>query len=219
MYSRMRRVPFLLGLTGNIACGKSTVGQSLVERYGAEYIDADRVVHALYAPGTPETSAIASRFGQDLLQADGTIDRRRLGDLVMADRAALRDLEGILDPGVRQAIEDRFATSTAAVVVLDAIRLVEGGLHKRCDAVWVVVCDPELQLARLQSSRNFTREQASLRIAAQAPMEDRLRHATAVITNNGSLSDLEAEVDAAWHRTVAPNVSTPENGCLEAPPP
>ena len=137
MYSRMPRVPFLLGLTGNIACGKSTVGQLLVERHGAEYIDADRVVHALYAAGTAETSAIGSRFGQDLLQADGTIDRRRLGDLVMADRAALRDLERILDPGVRRAIEDRFAISTAAVVVLDAIRLVEGGLYKRCDAVWV----------------------------------------------------------------------------------
>jgi len=93
-------VPFLLGLTGNIACGKSTVGQLLADRYGAEYVDADRLVHALYAAGTPETAAIARRFGQELVGPEGTIDRRKLGDRVLADRAALRDLEQILDPGV-----------------------------------------------------------------------------------------------------------------------
>src|SRR5258708_39906983 len=98
-------VVFLLGLTGNIACGKSTVGQLLAERFGAEYVDADRLVHALYAPGTVETRAIADRFGHDLLQANGTIDRRRLGDTVLADRAALRDLEDLLAPGIRHAIE------------------------------------------------------------------------------------------------------------------
>src|ERR1700687_1393036 len=102
-------VVFLLGLTGNIACGKSTVGQLLAERCGAEYVDADRLVHALYAPGTLETQAIAERFGHDLLKDDGTIDRRRLGDTVLADRQALADLEGILNPGVRRAIDDRLA--------------------------------------------------------------------------------------------------------------
>jgi dephospho-CoA kinase len=197
-------VPFLLGLTGNIACGKTTVGQLLAERHGAEYIDADRVVHALYAPETSETRAIAKRFGADLLQADGTIDRRRLGDLVMGDRAALKDLERILDPGVRHTIEDRFARATAPVVVLDAIRLIEGGLYKRCDAVWVVVCELELQLQRLQASRQFTPEQAALRVAAQQAVEDKVRYATAVIINNGSRADLASRVDAAWLRTVRP---------------
>src|SRR5256885_14205007 len=85
------RVPFLLGLTGNIACGKSTVGQVLAERYDAEYVDADRLVHTLYAAGSAETAAIAARFGAELLQPDGTIDRRRLGDMVMSNDAALRD--------------------------------------------------------------------------------------------------------------------------------
>src|ERR1700730_15736580 len=94
-------VPFLLGLTGNIACGKSTVGQLLAERFGADYLDADRLVHALYAAGTPETRAIADRFGDALVNpADGTIDRSRLGDAVLGNRTALRDLERILDPGV-----------------------------------------------------------------------------------------------------------------------
>src|SRR5215216_1424313 len=97
-------MPFLLGLTGNIACGKSTVGQLLADRYAADYVDADRLVHALYAPGTSETQAIARRFGADLLTPDNTIDRRRLGDRVMADHTALRDLEVILGPGVRTAV-------------------------------------------------------------------------------------------------------------------
>ena len=195
---------FVLGLTGNIACGKSTVGQLLAERHGADYIDADKLVHALYARGTPETQAIAARFGTDLLKDDGTIDRRRLGDIVMADRSSLRELERILDPGVRKAIEERIATSFAPVVVLDAIRLIEGGLYQRCDAIWVVVCDPELQKERLQASRNFSADQAALRVNAQAPVEEKVRHATAVITNNGTQADLDGEVEAAWARTVAP---------------
>lgn len=208
-------MPFLLGLTGNIACGKSSVGKLLTQRYGAEYIDADLVVHALYAAGTAQTRAIAERFGPELLQPDGTIDRRRLGDVVMADKAALKELERILDPGVRQTIETRFAASTAPVVVLDAIRLIEGGLYRRCDTVWVVLCDPELQLQRLQSSRHFTLEQAALRVNAQAPADEKVRYASAVIYNNGSLADLETEIDDAWTRTVVPRLS---GGLTKEPP-
>jgi len=195
---------FVLGLTGNIACGKSTVGALLAERFGAEYLDADRIVHALYAAGTSETRQIAARFGNDLLQPDGTIDRRHLGDVVMADRAALKELERILDPGVRGAIESRLQNSPAPVVVLDAIRLIEGGLYLRCNAVWVVVCDPSLQVERLQASRHFSLEQATLRVNAQAPIEDKLRHATAALHNNGSLDDLEMQLNDAWTKTVQP---------------
>jgi dephospho-CoA kinase len=200
-------VPFLLGLTGNIACGKSTVGQVLAERYAAEYVDADRLVHALYAAGTPETAAIAARFGANLLQADGTIDRRRLGDLVMSNDAALRDLERILDPGVGRAIRDRVDNTSARVVVLDAIRLVESGIADHCDTVWVVICDRELQLRRLGASRGLTHEQAALRIAAQRPADEKLRHANAVITNNASLDDLRHQIEAAWAATVRPALS------------
>jgi dephospho-CoA kinase len=206
MYNRPR-VPFLLGLTGNIACGKSTVGQLLAERFGADYVDADRLVHALYASGTPETRAIADRFGEDLLRKeDGTIDRRRLGDVVLGDRTALRDLERILDPSVRAAIGDRIAQTKAAVLVLDAIRLIEAGTAARCDAVWVVVCDRDSQMQRLQASRAMSAEQAALRIAAQTPAEEKVRHATAVITNHGNLEDLASEVEAAWLRTVQPRL-------------
>lgn len=195
---------FVLGLTGNIACGKSSIGTLLAEQHGAEYVDADRVVHERYAAGTPETRAIAAHFGAELLTDAGTIDRRRLGDIVMADRAALRELERILDPGVRAAIEARLTGSPAAVVVLDAIRLIEGGLYQRCNAVWVVLCEPGIQIARLQSTRNFSREQATLRVSAQAPVDEKLQHATAIITNNGSLEDLKQQVEQAWQRSVAP---------------
>jgi dephospho-CoA kinase len=195
-------VVFLLGLTGNIACGKSTVGQLLAERYGADYVDADRLVHALYAPGTPETLAIAERFGQDLLKNDGTIDRRQLGDKVLSDSAALKDLEGILNPGVRQAIVDRIDHASAPLLVLDAIRLIEAGLADRCDTVWVVICDRDSQMQRLQASRAMTEEQAAVRVAAQTPADAKIARANAVITNDGSLEDLAAQVAAAWRDTV-----------------
>jgi dephospho-CoA kinase len=191
-------------LTGNIACGKSTVGSLLAERFDADYLDADRIVHALYAAGTPETRAIATRFGEDLLTPEGTIDRRRLGDVVMADKAALKELERILDPGVRGAIEARLSSSPARVVVLDAVRLIEGGLYLRCNAVWVVVCNSRIQIERLQSSRHFSLEQATLRVTAQAPIEDKLSHATAVIHNDAGLDVLEAQVADAWAATVQP---------------
>ena len=200
------RSPFLLGLTGNIACGKSRVGQLLAERYGADYIDADRVVHTLYGAGTPQTNAIAARFGTELLTPDGTLERRRLGDIVLADPAALRELEQILDPGVRSAIEARIRESPSAVIVLDAIRLIEGGLYKRCDAVWVVVCDRALQLERLQASRSMSAAQAELRIASQRPPDEKLRYANAVIHNNSTLDDLATQVADAWQRTVAPRL-------------
>jgi dephospho-CoA kinase len=199
-------VVFLLGLTGNIACGKSTVGQLLAERYGADYVDADRLVHALYAPGTPETLAIAERFGQDLLKDNGTIDRRRLGDKVLSDSAALKDLEGILNPGVRQAILDRIDHASAPVLVLDAIRLIEAGLADRCDTVWVVICDRAAQMQRLQAARAMTEEQAAVRIAAQTPADAKIARANAVIINDGNLEDLAPQVAAAWQETVAPRL-------------
>jgi dephospho-CoA kinase len=206
MYNRTRAVVFLLGLTGNIACGKSTVGQLLADRFGADYIDADRLVHTLYASGTAETQAIADRFGRDLLKDDSTIDRRRLGDIVLADRAALKDLERILNPGVRQAIDDRLARACAPVVVLDAIRLIEGGLASRCDTIWVVVCAQDAQMQRLQASRGLTAEQAALRISAQSPAEEKVRYANVIVTNHGTLDDLAEQVDAAWQGSVLPRL-------------
>lgn len=189
-------MPYRIGLTGNIACGKSTVGRLLVER-GAEYIDADRLAHALMEPGTAEHGRIVERFGAAILTADGRIDRPKLGAIVFADPAALRDLETILHPGVRAEIRRRLAASAAPLVVVDAIKLIESGLARELDAVWVVTCPRAEQLRRLMAERGLTAEQAALRIDAQAPQAEKVRQATVVIDNGGTPAETARQVGAA----------------------
>ncbi len=187
---------YRIGLTGNIACGKSTVGRLLVER-GAEYVDADRLVHVLLEAGTTENDRIVERFGPEARAADGRIDRPRLGAIVFADPAALRDLEAILHPGVRAEIRRRLDAATAPIVVVDAIKLFEGGLAKEMDAAWVVTCPREEQLRRLVAERGLTPEQAEVRISAQGSQEEKVRQATVVIDNGGTLAETERQIDAA----------------------
>jgi dephospho-CoA kinase len=195
-------MPYRIGLTGNIACGKSTVGRLLVAR-GAEYIDADRLVHALMEPGTPENERIVARFGPEVLAADGRIDRPRLGAIVFADPAALEDLEAILHPGVRVEIRRRLAASTAPIFVVDAIKLLEGGLAREMDAVWVVVCPRAEQVRRLVAERGLSAEQAETRISAQGSQEEKARQATVVIENGGTLAETERQIDAALARLLS----------------
>jgi dephospho-CoA kinase len=187
---------FRIGLTGNIACGKSTVGRLLVER-GAEYIDADRLVHVLLEPDTPENDQIVARFGPEVRGADGRIDRPRLGAIVFSDPEALRDLEAILHPGVRAEIHRRLEAVTAPFVVVDAIKLLEGGLAKEMDTVWVVVCPRAEQVRRLVAERGMTPEQAEVRISAQGSQEEKARQANVVIDNGGTLAETERQVAAA----------------------
>jgi len=195
-------MPYRIGLTGNIACGKSTVGQVLAAR-GAEYVDADSLVHRLMVAGTPETERIVARFGPAVRAADGSIDRAALGAVVWRDPAALEDLETIVHPGVRVEIRRRLAESSAAALVVDAIKLVESGLHHDLDALWVVTCIPERQLRRLMEARGLSEQQARERIAMQPPQEEKVRHATVVIDNSGSLAETERQVDEAWRRAVS----------------
>jgi dephospho-CoA kinase len=189
-------MPYRIGLTGNIACGKSTVGRLLVAR-GAQYVDADRLVHALMEPDTPENERIVARFGPEVRAADGRIDRTRLGGIVFAEPAALRDLEAILHPGVRAEIRRRMAASTAPILVVDAIKLLESGLARETDAVWVVTCPRAEQVQRLVTERGLTAEQAEARISAQGSQEEKARQATVVIDNGGTLAETERQVDAA----------------------
>ena len=189
--------PYLIGLTGNIACGKSTVLAQLAG-YGAEVIDADRVVHELQRPGQPVWAAIREAFGAGVLAPDGTLDRRALGAIVFADPAALARLEALTHPAVREWIEARVAASRAAAVVIDAIKLLESGLADGCDEVWVVTCPPEQQLARLMARNGFAEEEARRRIAAQPPQAEKVARADLVLTNDGTLEELRARVAAAW---------------------
>ena len=199
-----RAQPYLIGLTGNIACGKSAVLAALAE-HGAATIDADRVVHALMEPGESVWAAVRDAFGPGVMTEDGRIDRRALGAIVFADRAQLARLEGLTHPAVRVWIVARLAALARegiAVAVVDAIRLYEGGWAERCDETWVVTCDPEQQLARLMARNGFTEAEARQRIAAQPPQAEKVARADVVIDNSGTPAATRTQVDAAWAKVV-----------------
>lgn len=193
----MNHKPYLIGLTGNIATGKSTVGQMLAG-LGARYIDADALAHQAIAPGTPAYSAIIEQFGPEIVAANGHIDRRRLGDLVFADPDLLRRLEEIIHPVVIQYIEEILTQATEPVIVIDAIKLLESGLAGMCDSIWVVTCPQEQQVERLMRTRGLSREEALLRIRAQPPQEEKVRQANVVIDNSGDLVATQRQVREAW---------------------
>lgn len=194
-----------IGLTGPIACGKSTVAGWLGERPGVVVIDADVVAREVLEPGEPAFHRVVERFGFDLLLADGSLDRAALGRKVFADPDALGDLEAIIHPAVRPRIlgaMDAAAVEGAEAVVVEAIRLVEGGLAELCDEVWLVTCDPEVQRARLVG-RGSGETDAEQRIAAQAGLAERVRPAaTRVIDTSGDQAQTRAIVDAAFDAVV-----------------
>jgi dephospho-CoA kinase len=198
----------LLGLTGPIACGKTTVGDTLLTLGALERIDADRVVHALMARGTPTTQAIADAFGAQLLLPDGGVDRKRLGEIVFADAAALRRLEAITHPAVREEIRRRVHDlgDRDGVVVVDAVKLLQSDLLPMMDAVWVVQCPPEEEMRRLTTLRGMTSEEAGNRLAAQPPFDHPA--VTAVIQNAASLEQLRDAVGEAWRTQISRWTST-----------
>ncbi len=197
---------YLIGLTGNIGCGKSTVGKLLAAR-GAAVYDADQVTRSVMQPGEPAYSAIVARFGGVILTGPGgPIDRPALGRIVFSDPLALQQLESIVHPATRQAIEAWLTVQSQAaeaanrrgIVVVDAIKLIENGYPAICDAVWVVVCDEREQLRRLVESRGMSDEDARQRIAAQPPQAAKAAVADVVIDNSGPLAQTEAQVEQAW---------------------
>jgi dephospho-CoA kinase len=188
-----------IGITGPIGCGKSQVARWLAEA-GAVVVDADRIARDVTAPGTPAHDAVLARFGAPVTAPDGTLDRAALGRLVFADPAALRDLEAIVHPAVRPRILAEIAAAEAegaAAVVVEAIKLVEGGLASACDEVWLVTCDPAVQRERLVG-RGSDPADADQRIAAQSGLVERLRPAaTRVIDVTGGMAATREQVLAA----------------------
>ena len=195
--------PYVIGLTGNIACGKSAVLLMLAE-LGAETIDADRVAHAIMAPGMPTTERIIAEFGPEIRAADGGIDRRALGAIVFADPVRLAHLDELAHPPTVAAIRERVAASDHAVIVVDAIKLFEAGMAGDCDQIWVVTCDPEQQVERLMRRNGFDRATARQRIEAQPPPEDKVRRADVVIDNSGTLDATSVQVQTAWKALPLP---------------
>ena len=197
-------MPYYLGLTGNIACGKSTVGKMLQALGAYRYIDADAIVHDLYLPGQPLVAQLAQEFGSGILDASGGIDRKALGALVFGDPEKLRRLEALVHPAVQEAIIGQIRLiPNGQVGVLDAIKLIESGYASLCHGIWIVRCSPETQLRRLVEQRGMSEDEARARLAAQPPIEPKLAQATEIIENEGSLEDLQRQVTAAWGRFQA----------------
>jgi dephospho-CoA kinase len=188
----------LIGLTGGIGSGKSTVSARLAD-LGARVIDADAITREVQQPGTEVFATIVERFGDGVVAADGTLDRPALAAIVFADPDELKALNDIVHPAVGVEIAERMAEAagTDDVVVLDVPLLVESGRNDMA-ALVVVDLDPEVAVRRLVEHRGFTEEDARARISRQASREDRLAKADRVLDNSGSVEDLLAQVDAAW---------------------
>jgi dephospho-CoA kinase len=189
-----------IGLTGPIGCGKSTVAGWLAETPGVVVVDADRIARDVLAPGTDELRAVRQRFGEHLVDAEGLLDRAALGRIVFQDVDALRDLEAIVHPAVRPRIVAAIADAEgdrARAVVIEAIKLVEGGLAALCDEIWLVTCDPDVQRERL-AARGSTHQDAAARVAAQGDLAARVAAAAdRHLETSGSPAMTRAAAEAA----------------------
>ncbi|MCC7022002.1 MAG: dephospho-CoA kinase [Thermomicrobiales bacterium] len=186
----------MIGLTGPIAAGKSTVAEMLRE-CGAEIIDADAVYRSLVTPGSKLLARIVDRFGADVVLPDGALDRHTLGGIVFRDPGALRDLERLTHPAVVAAIRDSIATSTAPVIVVEAIKLVESGLVDDVDALWLVDAAPEMRARRLMARNGIGAEEAAARLASARPVLPRGTMPEVTIDNSGDREATRAAVAAA----------------------
>jgi dephospho-CoA kinase len=195
----------VIGLVGGIGSGKSVVHGMLAE-LGAKVIDADRVGHEIYRPGTPGFEAVVASFGRGIVDTEGRIDRAKLGAIVFSDPAKLAQLNAIVHPLIQAEIEQRIAEerrrAAAPAVIVEAAVLLEAGWDRLVDEVWLVAADREEVLRRLSASRGLSRAESEARLARQMSDEERRKASTIVIENRGSLDDLRASVAAVWHRRI-----------------
>jgi dephospho-CoA kinase len=200
---------YIIGLTGNIATGKSVV-RKMLEHLGAYGIDADALAHRAIAQGAPGYQRVVELFGKWILQPDGQIDRARLGRIVFADPEALEQLESIVHPLVRKAVDLLVRRSRHKVIVIEAIKLLEGELRPASDSIWVSYAPEEIQLERLVRKRGLSAEVARQRIRVQPPQEEKLAAADVVILNDGAFEDTWRQVQSAWEKTFPEKTGAPE---------
>ncbi len=194
-------MPRVIGLTGNIACGKTSVGQILLELGVERYIDADAVVHRLYEPEQPVTRHIADTFGQQVIAADGSVDRHALGRHVFQNPAEMHRLEQIVHPLVVQVLQQELSlVSSSGIAIIDAVKLLEGRSASLCQSKWLVTCSPGQQIERLLLRNQLSCEEALARIAAQPDRQRQMSLLDEVIDNSGSLVQTRQQVVAAFDR-------------------
>ena len=192
----------LIGVTGGIATGKSTVGRMLAA-HGATVIDADELAREAVRPGEPTLDAVAARFGRDVILPDGSLDRARLGEIVFADPVARRDLEGITHPRILELTQERVAAalaSAAPLVAVDIPLLFENAREAMFEGVLLVYAPPEVQLRRLRERNGLDEAAALPRLAAQLPIDEKRDRATWIIDNAAGLA--ARAVDMWWETVV-----------------
>jgi dephospho-CoA kinase len=199
---------YVIGITGNIATGKSVV-RKMLEHLGAYGIDADALGHRAMSKGAPGYKPIVELFGRWVVRADGQIDRARLGRICFGDAEAMTQLEKVIHPLVLQAVDYLVRRATQTVVAIEAIKLVESSLDKRCDSLWVSYAPPEVQMARLMQTRHIEENEARSRIRAQSPQEFKVAAANVVIKTAGTFEETWQQVTASWQRTLPALVEQP----------
>ncbi len=197
-----------IGITGNIACGKTFVGQVLLELGAERYIDADTLVHRLYESGQPVALKVAEEFGPGVMRDDGSVERRALGAVVFQDADALRRLECIVHPAVSVLLLDELAkVSKTGIAIIDAVKLLEGQSGMLCQSKWLIVCPQEQELTRLMARNSLSEEEAWVRLRAQSPVEPKLALVDEVIDNGNTREETRHQVAAAFERFVQKNLS------------
>lgn len=186
-----------IGLTGGIATGKSTVAD-LFRKEQIPVIDADRVAHQALVASSPVFQKLVQEFGKDVVGSDGNIDRALLGKKIFQDKNLRLKLDSIVHPFVREQVakeKQRLSQQGAMIAIYDVPLLFEKKMQKDFDQIIVVTCDPQVQKSRLMKRNSLTESEAEQRISSQLPMSEKIKHADFVIENNGSLQDLEQQVE------------------------
>jgi len=195
----------VIGLTGGIASGKSTVS-GILKSLGALIIDADKVAREVVEPGQRALKEIVKEFGRDVLKEDGTLDRKLLGKIVFSQKSSLEKLNKITHPEICRIIKERIDDAKRAqlydVVIVDAAILLESGMDKLVDEVWLVYVDRAIQMKRLMERDNITKSEAEDRINSQMPIEEKLKRSHRVIDNRGHIEETKAQVMRLWDRIM-----------------